>query len=225
MNHLVKVISLAILLLSSTNVSASLIAVMDESTQYTHQINQSFEEFYNYGGKYDKSGADKYSSNTGFEVSDYLTLFFVENLNKEVALFGLIDKAKDKTSGNLLLKIHVNQGDASKLSFLLIDDSGDIKRKNTDLDASDNSWDIEWKWAKNYSDGFILTGFEQDDYLLSFSSDKYKGLAGIKTYAFSNSALPDLITAPANVTVSEPHALLLFSLSIIALLGLRGRTQ
>lgn len=224
MKPLIKAISLTVCLCFSSSVLASLITLVEENIHEAYQIDQSFEAFYNYGGKYQKAGADKYSSNTGMEVSNYLTLFFVENLNQEVALFGLIDKAKDKSGGNMLLNIHVDQGDASLLSFLLIDDSGDIKRKNTDLDASDNAWDIEWKWAKNYSDGFILTGFEHDDFQLSFSSSNFKGINGFNVLTFPQPKVLAAADSLSVTSVNEPLSLLLFSFGLLAIGNVKRKT-
>lgn len=192
---------------------ATIIQTLNENDFNPLKINTSFEEFYNYGGKYNKTNAYKYSSNTGYEVSDYLTLLFVENTNKEVALFGLIDKAVDGSKGELALTISTISGDSSLLSFLLIDDSGDAKRKETNLSQPSGDWDIKWKWAKQYNDGFILGGFEKDHFTLSLSMNSSKGLKGFNTLPSRNLFAANSLLA--GVPVPEPSIALLFFVSLV----------
>lgn len=206
MNKLTRNLTGALAFLLSSYSFATLIETIDESDFNTLKINNSFETFYNYGGQYGGVGTDRYSSNTGYELSDVLTLFFIENPDNEVALFGLIDLPGDKSGGELSLSINTLSGDGSLLSFIFIDDSGDASRNGTNLTKAPGEWDIKWKWGKNYNDGFILSGFEKDSFIISLTMNSQKGLTDFNMLPFSTQTNEN----SNSISVNEPSSIALF---------------
>lgn len=175
-----KHIVVAFIFSLSWHASATLIELDESHLLNPLKIDSTFEEFYNYRGQYGLEPGQtryKWSSHTGMEVSNQATFFFVEDMFGTLALFGLIDRPDDKKGGKLQIDFTTTSDNADDWGFVLVDDAGDARRTGSDLENDgDDSWALNFKWAKKFSDGFIFAGFNSDNFNLNLAFSNIKNV-------------------------------------------------
>ena len=168
----------------------------------------SFEEFYDHDSTHKWSTALPYAqSNTA--------VFFIAELNDQLALFGLFDAyTTNKTgSGRANFDFTMNSGNAN---YLLVDDSGDPRNNNQ----------IAFTWGDKYGDGFILgfnTAFGIDfDTQLTNRSGLGNGVQFLSFDANNQATTIALQSGNFNVAaVPEPAMLTLFATALLGFAGFR----
>ncbi len=168
----------------------------------------SFEEFYDHDSTHKWSTALPYAqSNTA--------VFFIAELNDQLALFGLFDAyTTNKTgSGRATFDFTMNSGNAN---YLLVDDSGDPRNNNQ----------IAFTWGDQYGDGFILgfdTAFGIDfDTQLTNRSGLGNGVQFLSFDANNQATTIALQSGNFNVAaVPEPAMLALFATALLGFAGFR----
>lgn len=209
----IKILSTFLFIALSAQASGSVIYLNDNTVVNPYKIDasvDSFDTFYGY------NTTNKWSTALSFAKSN-TAVFFLAELNDQLALFALFDAFSQNKTGKGKYNFGFNafKGNAA---FSLIDDSGEMVNSNQ----------ANFSWGNKYGDGLVLT-FDQSDFFgIDLSGSNASGLSGgfeFLTFDASNQATT-IALSDGNFRVEAvpaPATLGLFSLAIFGLVFLRTR--
>ena len=178
---------------------------------------------YNVDSSY-TSFADFYGLNTVNQWSTALPyaevntgVFFVAELNSNLALFGLFDSYSpvDTDSGSLDFEYSFNEGNGA---YTFVDDADEMSAGSA----------LSFNWGDYYGDGFVLFFDLTRDIDMDALVSNVTGLDnGFKFLSFDSNQASDIALASGNfnlsVNVPEPTSIAIMGLSLVGLASLRSR--